>query len=31
MATRIFLITLHVAAILGGIYGGFQIFDAVVK
>jgi hypothetical protein len=29
MSTRLFLLSLHVAAILLGIYGGFQIFDAV--
>ena len=31
MSTRIFLVSLHIAAILVGIYGGFQIFDAVTR
>jgi hypothetical protein len=31
MSTRLFLISLHIAAILAGIYGGFQIFDAVTR
>ena len=31
MAARIFLITLHIAAILVGIYGGYAIFNAVVN
>jgi hypothetical protein len=28
---RILLVLLHVAAILGGIYGGFQVFDLLTK
>jgi hypothetical protein len=31
MSTRLFLVSLHIAAILVGIYGGFQIFDAVTR
>jgi len=31
MGPRIFLLSLHVAAILVGIWGGLQVFDAVTK
>jgi hypothetical protein len=31
MSTRLFLVSLHIAAILVGIYGGLQIFDAVTR
>jgi hypothetical protein len=29
--TRALLIAVHVAAILVGIYGGFQVFDLVTR
>ncbi len=31
MTNRLFILALHIAAIFGGVYGGFQLFDAVTK
>jgi hypothetical protein len=31
MTNRILLLALHIAAIFGGVYAGFLVFDAVTK
>jgi hypothetical protein len=31
MTTRLFIVAMHIAAVFGGVYAGFQLFDAVTK